>query len=369
MPKSKKGFFVGYEEGVKEYRIWYPDDETVMRSRRHSRSTGTEGHPQDTSPRIERELRNRQTLKRPDRYKDYVDIEDAFVAESYERCSYREAMECEAAAEWKKAMREELEALSKNHVWNLIEAPTGQAVVDNKWTFKLKRLGNGNVHRHRARLVARGFSQRKGIDYEETFSPVVRFDSIRAMLNIAASENLELQQIDVKTAFLYGNIEEDILMKQPEGYDDGTGRVCKLRRSLYGLKQSFRCWNKCFTDFLQSFNLKPTESDPCVFTSQKNGQRLILAIYIDDGLIMSKNALLIDNLLSELQKKFEITSGKASLFLGLQIERGIDGSIFLHQKMYAEKVLDRFHMREANSVTIPADPHQQLSPHLHPGTD
>lgn len=427
--KGKRGFFVGHEEGVKGYRVWYPDENAVRISRdivftgrsiMLSKDEGasdetdkewwqwidqekddaidttepinnaTEPIQADQQPDLDqsdefddaveeiqdqiqeeniaeegRELRDRRQLRRPTRYNDYVEIDDVLIAETQEPISFEQAMKTEDAQKWRQAMKEELEALAKNHVWDLVDASNGQAVIDNRWTFKLKRNVNGEIVRYKARLVARGFSQREGIDYTETFSPVVKFDSIRAMLAIAASEKLPLQQFDVKTAFLYGEIEENIFMRQPHGFGDGTGRVCKLNRSLYGLKQSSRCWNKCFTDFLSGFNLKATVGDPCVFTYQENDSRLILAIYIDDGLVMSSDKKLAAKLLQAMRERFDITCGDANLFLGLQIERGADGSIFLHQQMYAKRVLAKFNMNQANQVTIPVDPHQELSPLAH----
>lgn len=130
-------------------------------------------------------------------------------------------------------MDEEFKALTQNEVWEMTDVPKGQTIIDCKWTYKLKRDANGNVQRYKARLVARGFRQKEGIDYHETYSPIVRFDSIRTILAIAACRRMDIQKFDVKTAFLYGKIEEEIYMKQPEGYEDGTDRVCKLKRSLY----------------------------------------------------------------------------------------------------------------------------------------
>lgn len=148
---------------------------------------------------------------------------------------------------------------------------------------------------------------------------MVRFDSIRAILAVASCERMQIKQFDVKTAFLYGDIEETIHMQQPEENDDASGKVCKLKRSLYGLRQSSRCWNRRFTDFLKRLNLKATSADSCVFTCQNQDQNLILAIYIDDGLIVAHDRSLIDKLLRELKSEFEITHNDANLFLGMHI--------------------------------------------------
>lgn len=427
--KAKRGYFIGYGEETKGYRVWYPDTNQIMTVRdvvfsgRFDRTIArgvcedddawlNEGSEQEDSNTIENKdeqeaeqreeaddtgqgapeieqveshvepeevveemtfddggdnnqdkgyrLRDRGTLRPPERYRDLVD--NLFFAENQEPLSYREATESKEATLWKKAMDEEFESLIQNNVWELVETVDNLRTIDCKWTFKRKRDANGNVQRHKARLVARGFRQREGIDYQETYSPVVRFDSIRTIIAIAASDRMKIKQFDVKTAFLYGDIEETIHMQQPEGYDDGTGRVCRLKRSLYGLKQSSRCWNQRFTELLKKFNLRATAADPCVFANQDNDEKLILAIYIDDGIIISQSQAMIDKLLDSLGTEFEITHDDANLFLGMQIERSPDGLIFLHQETYAKRILERFNMDEANPVTIPADLHQELSP-------
>ena len=167
---------------------------------------------------------------------------------------------------------------------------------------------------------------------------------------------MHLQQFDVKTAFLYGEFDEIIYIEQPKGYEDGTDRVCKLNRSLYSLKQASRCWNHHFTEILKKHGLTSTSANYYVFTNENNKDRLILAIYIDDGLISATNQSSIKKLLAELRKEFEITSNGINTYLGLQIERLADGSIFLRQETYTKKILQRFRMENANAVAIPAEP-------------
>lgn len=232
----------------------------------------------------------------------------------------------------------------------------------------MKRRPDGHVDRYKARLVAKGYEQKHGVNYQETFSPVVKFDSLRMILAIAAAEDMKLHQFDVKTAFLYGNLEENILMKQPEGCDDGTGRVCKLNKSLYGLKQASRCWNERFTNFLRDNNFKKINSDPCVFINNGKETLTILAIYIDDGLLATKDEKLAKKLFQKLGKEFEIVIGNAKFFLGFQIDKQIDGSIIMHQTSYANQLLKRFNMKDANPVTIPADKNHNLNPNLHPNS-
>lgn len=275
--------------------------------------------------------------------------------------SYEEAITSDDSNEWKTAMQSEYDSLIKNQTWILVEKPKHQKLIDNKWVFKVKRHPDGTIERYKARVVARGFTQEHGIDYEETFSPVVRFTSIRTMLAIAAQNRFKVKQFDVATAFLYGELKEDVFMKQPIGFDDNSGRVCKLHKSLYGLKQSSRCWNMKFKSFIEEFGFVASESDPCVFISSKDGNIVILAIYVDDGLVIGNNEKSIDSVISHLQKKFEVKAMKLGCFLGMEIEQLNDGSIYVHQTAYARKVLNKFSMSECNAVAIPADPNQVLS--------
>lgn len=243
-------------------------------------------------------------------------------------------------------------------VWKLVEAPKGSTIVDNKWVYKIKTDADGNVQRYKARLVAKGFTQRQGIDFNKTFSPVVRFDSIRLILTMAVQENLIIKQFDVKTAFLNGEIEESIYMKQPNGFHDGTNRVCKLLKSLYGLRQSSRCWNKKFKIFLLKYGFKESKGDPCLFILIKANKKLIIGLHVDDGIVAANSSE--SQFLYELQKEFKVTHHDIGTYLGLQVEKRNDGSIFLHQSAYTKKILDKFRMNNTNAVTIPADTHQQL---------
>lgn len=188
-------------------------------------------------------------------------------------------------------MEEEMDAHKKNHTWDLVELPNGCKVIDNKWVFRLKHNDNSDTVYYKARLVARGFTQEKGVDYKETFAPVVRFDSIRVLLALAAEKDLEITNFDVKTAFLYGDLSECVYMKQPIGFEDKENKnlVCKLNRSLYGLKQSPRCWNRKFVSFLNKYKFRQLKTDQCVFVGCIANFKVYLAIYVDDGLLLSKS--------------------------------------------------------------------------------
>ena len=169
------------------------------------------------------------------------------------------------APKWKAAMRAELQSMEKMKVWTLTDLPKGRKEVRNKWVFALKKDREGNVIKHKARLVAKEFTQREGIDYKETFSPVVRYESLGLLLAVAAHFCLSLTQFDVSTAFLNGKLEEEIFMSQPEGFSDGSKRVCRLHKGLYGLKQSGRKWNEHVAHTLREAGMTQLKSDPCVF--------------------------------------------------------------------------------------------------------
>lgn len=289
-----------------------------------------------------------------------IDIAECLFSSNGEPDTYSEAIESHDKNSWCKAMDEEYASLMKNGTWKLVDAPRNQKIIDNKWVYKMKLKPDGSIDRYKARLVVRGFTQRYGVNYKETFSPVVRYSSIRAILAVSAARKMTLKQFDVKTAFLYGDLAEDIYMKQPIGYDDGSGKVCKLLRSLYGLKQASRCWNEKFTTFIKQFDFVVSEADPCVFICKRSGELTILAIYVDDGLISSTNARFIERLLKYLKRIFEITVSNADFYLGFEIHRRSDGSIHINQSAYIRKILNRFGLADANAVATPVDNQQHL---------
>ena len=201
-------------------------------------------------PRRSERLRNSREILLLDN-----DTREILLLDNDEPTSYAEAMMDPDSEKWQSAMRSEIESMSDNQVWNLVDLPDGHKTIECKWIYKRKIDMDGNVHVHKARLVAKGFRQVQGVDYDETFSPVVMLKSIRIILAIAAYFDYEIWQMDVKTAFLNGNLTEDVYMMQPEGFVDpkNAGKVCKLQKSIYGLKQASRSWNIRFDDVVKGF--------------------------------------------------------------------------------------------------------------------
>jgi hypothetical protein len=234
------------------------------------------------------------------------------------------------------------------------------------------RNPEGDVYRYKARLCARGFLQQRGVDYNETFAPVVRYDSIRVLLALVAAEDLELAQFDIQTAFLHGQLEEEIYMEVPEGLSGEKqsksarkSAVCKLNKSLYGLKQAPRCWNKKFSAFLHEFCFKETEADQCIFVGNVGNESVYLALFVDDGLIAAKSLDTLDIMLGRLNETFKITIGDTSMFVGMQIKRDrAKQKLFIHQSAYAKRIVSKFKMSEAKKASVPIDPNVVLYPVL-----
>src|SRR3954471_22941781 len=198
--------------------------------------------------------------------------------------SYKEAMEGPESEKWLEAMKSEIDSMYTNKVWTLVDIPEDRMAVENEWIFKKKNDSDGNVSIYKARLVAKGLRQIQGVDYEETFSPVAMIKSIRILLAIAAYHDYEIWQMDVKTAFLNGNLTEDVYMSQPEGFVDpkNKGKICKLLKSIYGLKQASRSWNHRFDETVKGFGFIKNEDEPCVYKKAKDGRVTFLVLYVDD---------------------------------------------------------------------------------------
>jgi hypothetical protein len=217
--------------------------------------------------------------------------------------SYKEATQSHRWEQWQTAMKDELNSLTKNGTWEFVNKPKDRSALRGKWVYKLKRGPNGEVVRHKARLVVKGFSQQEGIDYDETFAAVVKPMTYKTLFAIATDLDWEIEQMDVKTAFLYGDIDHETFVEQPTGFTDGSNKVCRLRKALYGLKQSPRIWYQTLATFLQSKGFRRLHSDYSVFT---NSTTFIL-IYVDDILLMGPSKEDIDRTKRELHHKFEMT--------------------------------------------------------------
>ena len=303
---------------------------------------------------------------RPDAWKHQVRDNDhqAYLALETEPQSFKEANGLPASNEWHKAMESELQLLKELGTFTVTKLPEGRKAIGSKWTYRIKRDDKGELSRRKARLVAQGFAQIGGIDYEinNTSSPVVRMETNRLLLALAARYDLEVQMIDVKGAYLNGKLDEEIYMKQPEGFTDGTDRVLKLHKTIYGLKQSGKVWNDRLNREFKKLNFQRLLSDQCVYTRRNDAEIIIVSVHVDDMAIYASNSNLITQTEKELEQAFEISRlGDIKLLLGMEVHRDRDArTITLSQKQYIFKILHAAGMENCNPVATPLDPNVKL---------
>ena len=292
-------------------------------------------------------MRRSQRIRRPsipDDYIVYLQEHEFDIHDDDDLTTFEKATSSSHASDSLSAMHEELASMSHNDVWDLVELPVGCEPVGCKWVFKTKRNPNGEIERYKARLVAKGYSQREGIDYKETFSPVSTKDAFCVVMALVAHFDLELHQMDVKTAFLNGDLVEDVFMVQPDGFvENGKEHlVCRLKKSIYGLKQASRQWYLKFDQVVTSFGFKENASDQCIYLKTSGSNFIILVLYVDDILLASSCIDLLLKTKQLLSNHFDMKDlGDASVVLGIQIHRDRSrGILGLSQKGYIEKSLD-----------------------------
>jgi histone deacetylase 1/2 len=227
--------------------------------------------------------------------------------------------------------------------------------------YKIKRKADGSIDRYKARLVAKGFKQRYGIDYEDTFSRVVKSATIRVVLSLAVSRGWKLRQLDVKNAFLHGVLEEEVFMRQPPGYETRLGHVCKLDKALYGLKQAPRAWYSRLSSKLQSLGFSTSKADTSLFFYNRGGVTIFMLIYVDDIVVASSSEKAVDALLHDLGLDFALKDlGELHYFLGIEVKKVHDG-IILSQEKYANDLLRRVNMQICKAVDTPLSVVDKLS--------
>ena len=268
-----------------------------------------------------------------------------------------------ANPDWKIAMDEEYRALVENKTWHLVPFQQKINLIDCKWVYRIKRKADGTIDRYKARLVAKGFKQRYGIDYEDTFSPVVKAATIRLVLAISVSRGWSLRQLDVKNAFLHGVLEEEVYMRQPPGYENpkAPNHVCKLDKSLYGLKQAPRAWFAKLSPKLQEFGFIPSKADTSLFIYNKSGIIIFVLVYVDDIIVTSSSNKAISALLQDLGTSFALKDlGALHYFLGIEVKKINDG-IVLTQAKYALDLLTRVGMKHSKPANTPLSTSEKLS--------
>ncbi|KAH9697148.1 hypothetical protein KPL71_023495 [Citrus sinensis] len=396
--RSEVCIFVGYPKGTRGGLFYSPQDRKVIVSTHftsleedymnnfkpkskviHEELSGDQVDAQLSMPVIEEEeqqqpddqhrinteqpsllepRRSGRVTRLPARYmllgETYTAISDEHVQDP---TSYNEALIDRDVEFWKKAMNQEMESMYSNKVWELVEPPNGVKPIGCKWIYKRKRGVDGRVETFKARLVAKGFTQKEGIDYEETFSPVAMLKSIRILLSIAAVLDYEIWQMDVKTAFLNGHLEENIYMQQPDGFiqKGQEHMVCKLQRSIYGLKQASRSWNIRFDQAIKSFGFIQNIDEPCVYKKIQEKSVSFLILYVDDILLIGNDIGVLTTIKSWLAKQFDMKDlGEASYILGIKLLRDRKNkTLALSQAVYIDKILARFSMENSKTGLLP----------------
>ena len=390
--KAQKLRFIGYTETAGNYRVWdelkqkcYVRHDVIFNENDFKRSFSTpepeteesttdvqisldcpqdEETPEDCQPDVSLPRRSDRT-RRPcirygyDEYTCHVALQ---ANEIEEPSTIEEAIAGSNPEEWKAAADSEYQSLIENDTWELVDLPEDRKAIGSKWVFRVKYDNQGEVKKFKGRLIAQGFSQKYGIDYDEVFSPVAQFSSIRTLLAFAVEHKMLVHQMDVVTTFLNGDLKEEIYMRQPPGYviPGRERQVCKLKKSLYGLKQSPRCWNEKLCQHLKQLGYTQSGADPCVFIRTSKGRLAIIAVYVDDLILIAETSTRIQEMKSNLSDTFKMKDmGQLEYCLGVNFQQTEDG-ILMSQKQYLLKLLEKYKLAEANPVATPMDMNVKL---------
>jgi transposase InsO family protein len=273
-----------------------------------------------------------------------------------EPLTLKEAMDSEHADYWKDAVDDEYKSLLENNTWTLEVPPTGVKPIPVKWVFKIKKDATGRFERFKARLVVKGYRQKEGVDFNEVFAPVSKYSTLRTLLAKVTAEDMEIHQVDIKTAFLHGELEEEIYIEQPEGYEEGPpGTACKLNKSLYGLKQAPRAWFSRLNRELEDFGFKASDADPSLFTLHNKANSVYLLVYVDDILIAGDDTTTVNAIKQKLLKSFQGRDlGEITSFLGINISRDrAKKELKIDQKGMIKDIIEEFGMEDAKPRSTP----------------
>ena len=284
-----------------------------------------------------------------------LEPEELMLAETDQPSTFEEAV---AHKVWREAMQAELDAIEKNKTWQRTSLPPGHKAIGLKWVYKVKKDSMGNVVKYKARLVAKGYVQKQGVDFKEVFAPVARLDTIRLILALAAQHGWSVHHLDVKSAFLNGDLEEEVYVTQPEGYvKKGEGdKVLKLFKALYGLRQAPRAWNVRLDKTMKGLCFLKSSQDPAVYTRNSKGKTLIVGVYVDDLIITGSHTQDIIEFKEQMKNEFEMSDlGLLAYYLGIEVSQKKWG-IALRQTCYAKKILEQFGMQYCNPTKSPMEP-------------
>lgn len=306
-------------------------------------------------PGTSKETQSKRVRKIPDRF-GYNHLCIAEPEDNDKDITLEEALNGPESQFWRAGMKEELEAFHENDAWEVVDRPPKSTIVQCKWVFKKKYDSVNNV-RYRARLVAKGFSQKAGVDFHETFSPVLRYSTLRLLFSIAAKFSLDIRHLDVTTAFLNGFLNETVYMQKPVTYKGNSddNEVLKLKRAIYGLKQSSRAWYQRINDYLINLGYLKSKYEPCLFMKYNGNVKVIIALFVDDFFVFSNCEMATNKLINELSCEFKMKDlGQIKQCLGLRVNMH-KNVITVDQEQYVESLLKRFNMLHCKTVKTPME--------------
>nr|KYP37372.1 Retrovirus-related Pol polyprotein from transposon TNT 1-94 [Cajanus cajan] len=357
-PKSLKCIFLGYKPGTKGYILYDLHSKSIFTSKNfvfHENIFPYHTSQSDTS-QLPIDHTHSTTDIIPFDFPPTLPISPATtvaINDNVEPMSFKEAIQSDC---WQQAMASELIALDKKHTWTLTHLPPGKKLVGYKWVYRIKYKTDGSIERFKARLGAKGFTQTDGVDYFETFSPVVKLTTVRVLLVVATANNWFLHQLDVDNAFIHGDLHEEVYMKPPLGLSLPHPKlVCKLQKSLYGLKQASRNWNQKLTSELLFLGYKQSFADNSLFVKTQGSMITVLLVYVDDIVLSDNSFFEIQSVKNHLHSKFHIKDlGPLKYFLGLEIARSKTGLI-LNQRKYCLELLSESGMLGCKPSSTPAN--------------
>ena len=291
----------------------------------------------------------------------FSDVHQAFLAAVSAGVIQKNYKEAFKDKKWPDAVKVEVDALEVSRTWDVVDLPAGKKAIGSKWMFTIKYNADGTIERYKGRLVCCGNHQVEGEDYEETFAPVAKMDTVCTLLEVAAARKWEVHQMDVHNAFLHGDLEEEVYMRMPPGFQsDDPNKVCRLRKSLYGLKQAPRCWFEKLTKALKGFGFVQSYEDYSLFSYVKGEKCIRVLIYVDDLIVAGNDLSMIAKFKKHLSDCFHMKDlGKAKYFLGIEITRGPQG-MFLSQRKYALDIVDEAGLLGSKPVSTPMEVNHQL---------
>ncbi|KAI5338773.1 hypothetical protein L3X38_018045 [Prunus dulcis] len=369
---SKRCVFLGYGSCEKGYRLYNITTEKVIISRDvvfNEEASWDWNAQQECSVSVplteivsEKEEGSNDTVVKQAEHS----VENELLLEDNEERSVVDTETFEEAvkdAAWQKAMEAEVEMIEKNETWELIKRPSDKPIVGVKWIFKVKLNLDGSVQKNKARLVAKGYTQKPGTDFNETFAPVARLDTVRTLIALAAQKRWKLFQLDVKSAFLNGVLHDEVYVDQPPGFvvKDKEDRVYRLKKALYDLKQAPRAWYEEINSYFTAVGFQKSPSEATLYVKAAESGILIVSLYVDDIIYTGSSEELVMSFKTEMMKRYEMTDlGLLHHFLGLGVIQA-ESYIFLHQKKYARTLLDKFGLKDCKAVSTPLAMNEKLS--------